>query len=380
MNFRRRIEGLQDRMLDLDLDLVVYGAGPNFQYLTGSLVEWRRGRDLTSPKNNVFITPEGDPVMTLDEGSKRHEDEAWIKDVRVLERKEDAREAIKGLVGDLVEEPGRVGVGEYLWGSTVLDLAVACKGAKFSKAGNLLNEIRMIKEEEEISRLRKVAQLTEEVMEEIIPKVDRGISQRQLALDVEMEGRERGARDVSFPSTAGYVKTGSEPTEGPFNYPPDKGLEQETSIAFDVGFVLDGYCSDWGRSMYFGRPDEDISEGYNALQNSVVETVDEMAPGSMRVCDIYPSIEEKLDDAGYGEFLRARLKTGSVGHQIGVEVHEEPRLRPGNYTSLQEGMVFCVEPKIWDNGRYYLRVEDMVLVTSRGAEFLTTYDRNHFTL
>lgn len=367
-------------MLDLDLDLVVYGAGPNFQYLTGSLVEWRRGRDLTSPKNNVFITPESEPVLTLNEGDENHAEESWINDIRIIERKEDARDAIKRTVKDLVEEPKKVGVGGYVWGSAVLDLAVACKGAKFSKADDLLNEFRMIKEEEEIAKLRKVAHLTEEVMSSIIPKIDEGITQRQLGLEIEMEGRERGARDVSFPSTGGFVKTGSEPTEGPFTYPKEKGLVPETSIAFDVGFVLDGYCSDWGRSMYFGRPEEDISEGYRELQNAVVETVDEMEPGSMRVCDIFPSIEEKLDDAGYGKFLRARLKTGSVGHQIGVEVHEAPWLKPENHTPLQEGMVFCVEPKIWDNGRYYLRVEDMVLVTSDGAEFLTNYDRDRFTI
>ena len=78
--------------------------------------------------------------------------------------------------------------------------------------------------------------------------------------------------------------------------------------------------------------------------------------------------------------MRARLKDGTVGHQIGVEVHENPWLKPQEKTRLTEGMVFCIEPKLWDKGRYYLRVEDMVQVNSDGAVSLTHYDREQFQI
>jgi Xaa-Pro aminopeptidase len=125
---------------------------------------------------------------------------------------------------------------------------------------------------------------------------------------------------------------------------------------------------------------EDIRKGYVALQSAVVKTVDKMYEGSMRVCDVFPIIEGFLDKDGYGDHLRARLSDGTVGHQIGVEVHENPWLKPDNMQELQEGMVMCLEPKLWKAGEYYLRVEDMVLIHKNRAEFLTNYDREQFQL
>jgi Xaa-Pro aminopeptidase len=217
-------------------------------------------------------------------------------------------------------------------------------------------------------------------MEKVIGEVEGGTTQRELRLVIEMVGRQAGAQDVSFPPTGGFVKSGSEPADEPFNFPQDSGLVAGTSIAFDVGFVMDGYCSDWGRSMYWGPVGENIRKGYVALQRAVVETVDKMHEGSMKVCDIFPSIEAFLDEDGYGDYLRARLPHGSVGHQIGVEVHEGPWLKPVNQHELQEGMVMCLEPKLWRAGEYYLRVEDMVLIHKDRAEFLTNYDREQFQL
>ena len=97
------------------------------------------------------------------------------------------------------------------------------------------------------------------------------------------------------------------------------------------------------------------------LQQSVIQTVDKMKESSMRVCDVFPSIEKELDRYGYGNYQRARLPTKSVGHNIGVEVHEPPWLNPENELVLQSNMVLAVEPKLWHAGEYYLRVEDIVL-------------------
>jgi Xaa-Pro aminopeptidase len=210
--------------------------------------------------------------------------------------------------------------------------------------------------------------------------LDSGVSQRELSLEIEMTGRELGASDISFPSTAGFMKTGTEQVNQPFTFPVHKGLEEDTSIAFDIGFVLNGYCSDWGRSMYFGNPEPDMKLAYEALQNSVVTTIEEIEPQVTAVSDIFPSIEAKLDAEGFGDYLRARLKNRTVGHQIGVEVHENPWLKPEEKTLLMEGMVLCIEPKLWKKGQYYLRVEDMVLITSDGAESLTHFDRTQFQI
>ncbi len=380
MDFERRLNGLQEKMEELDIDVAVYGSCQNFQYLTGLPIEWRRGTDLMNPQDNVFVPREGDPILTLSAASARKAEGCWIWDARALERGDEYKPVVEKVASDLNWDGGRVGLGDHVWGSTWIEVARAFSGAKFRSAEALMDHLRMIKEPAEIELLRKVGRLTDEVMEKFISGVHSGVTQRDLSLEIEMTGRKMGASDVSFTPTAGFVKAGSEVSDDPFTYPRDEGLVMGCSIAFDVGFVMDGYCSDWGRSFYWGQAGDEVKKGYVALQQAVVETVDKMHDGSMRVCDVFPSIEQALDREGYGDYLRARLKTGSVGHQIGVEVHEPPWLKPENDHTLQTNMVMCLEPKLWHAGEYYLRVEDMVLIKEDKAEFLTNFDRQLFQL
>ena len=202
---------------------------------------------------------------------------------------------------------------------------------------------------------------------------------RNTSLKIEHLGRGLGASDVSFPTTAGFCKSGSEPV-GVFNYEHDQTLESGTAIAFDIGFVLDGYCSDWGRSVYYGEPAEHIEKAYPALMTAVVETIDAMCGEVQRVNQVFDHIEMVCDREGYKDRLLERLPNRMVGHQIGVEVHEDPWLKPDQDQELVDGMVFCIEPKLWHKGEYYLRVEDMILIKNGKAESLTKYDREIFQL
>jgi Xaa-Pro aminopeptidase len=116
------------------------------------------------------------------------------------------------------------------------------------------------------------------------------------------------------------------------------------------------------------------------LHQGILETVDRMHDGSMRVCDLFPALEKTLDRLGYGEYLRARLPNRNLGHNIGVEVHEPPWLSPAYKEPLQENMVMALEPKVWRAGQYYLRVEDLVLIGPRKTDILTRFDRGLFQL
>ncbi len=379
-DFKRRLAKLQENMAKQDLDLVVYGSCQNFQYLTGLLFDWRHGIDLGSPANNVFVSRKGEPIVIVGEEWSKTASQGWIKDVRTLGEKDSLENLIKKALSDLNVKAGRVGIGDHVWGSPITELSKVLKKPVFLKAEHLLDSSRMIKDSGEIERLKKVATLTDQTVEAVIPYIKRGVTQKELRTEVEYQAKLLGASDVSFAPWVGFIKSGSEKTKDPTSYPIDKGLESKTSIAFDVGFVLDGYCSDFGRSLYFGPSENKVKKGYEALQQSVVETVDKMKAGSMRVCDIFPAIEKTLDRLGYGDYLRARLPSKSVGHNIGVEVHEPPWLDPKNEDLLQSNMVIAVEPKLWHAGEYYFRVEDIVLIGSKKAEFLTQFNRGLFQL
>jgi len=378
MDFKRRLTGLQAKMTEQGLDLVVYGGSPDLQYLTGINLEWRRGRDLLYPQDNVFVPRNGEPVLTLNPENQNHTQKTWIKDIRVAEKTQPYGDIVKKIVADLGVKPGRVAIGDFCWGSTSLEVAKACAGSRFRVAEGLLDSIRMIKEPEELAKLKKAAEVTESVIGLITPRIVEGLTQRNLQIMMEMMGKGLGATDASFPPTSGYLKTGTIPADDPFIYPKEAGLVKGTSIAFDFGLVVDGYCSDWGRSLYYGQPRPDILHAYQALQLAVVQAGDTVGSEITRLCDFYPFIERTLDKLGYGDYLRNRLKTGVVGHQIGVEVHEDPWLKPDVTQPLVDGMVFCLEPKLWSKGEYYLRVEDMILIRNSKAEFLTTYSRDQF--
>jgi Xaa-Pro dipeptidase len=378
MDFRRRLTGLQAKMEEQGLDLVIYGGSPDLQYLTGVNLEWRRGRDLLNPQDNVFVPRQGEPILTLNPENQSHAQATWIKDIRVAEKTQPYGELVKKIVADLGVKPGRVAIGDFCWGSTSLDVAKACAGSRFRVGEGLLDQLRMIKEPEEVAKLKKAAEVTEAVMALISPRIVEGLTQRNLQIMLEMMGRGLGATDVSFPPTSGYLKTGTIPADDPFIYPREAGLAKGTSIAFDFGLVVDGYCSDWGRSLYYGQPRTDILQAYQSLHLSVVQAGDAVGGEITRLCDFYSYMERVLDKQGYGNYLRNRLKTGTVGHQIGVEVHEDPWLKPDVTQPLVDGMVFCIEPKLWNKGEYYLRVEDMILIRNGKAEFLTNYSREQF--
>ncbi len=375
-DYRKRLERLQADMDERNLDLLVLGASPDFQYVTGINVNWRSGRDLSYAADSVFVPREGEPVVMVGIGNSGKVKDSWIRDCRSLGFFEDMRPRVKEIMGGF--DAKKIGIGEYTWGTLVLAVAANAE-AKFQSAEGILDKQRMIKDSTEITKLRNVAKLTEEVMSQVIDELDEGISMHELTCKIRNLGRLKGATDISFPPTGGFCKSGSEPV-GVFNYEPDQPLELGTAIAFDIGFVMDGYCSDWGRSLYLGEPAEHIEKAYPALMTAIVETIDEMGGEIQRTDQIFDHIEKVCDREGYGDRLRERLPQRMVGHQIGVEVHEDPWLRPDQKQELVDGMVFCIEPKLWHKGEYYLRVEDMVLIKKGKAESLTTYDRELFQL
>jgi Xaa-Pro aminopeptidase len=377
-DYKERLNQLQMIMENKDLDLVVYGASPDFQYLTGTFVEWRKHRDLNYPADSIFVPRDGEPIILAGHGNYSKIEECWINEKRILGRDNDISLTVKQIIADL-DHPKIIGVGEYTWGSLVLALINQSTVATLKSAEGLMDGLRMLKDSSEISKLRHVAKLTDDVMDKVIDEIDDSSTMRELNLKIEHLGRSMGANDVSFPTTAGFCKSGTAPI-GVFNYKLDQKLETSSSIAFDVGFVLDGYCGDWGRSMYYGNPEEHIDKAYTALMMAVVETIDAMGDEVLHVNQVFDYIEMVCDREGYKNRLLERLPDRRVGHQIGIEVHEDPWLKPNEGQELVDNMVFCIEPKLWHKGEYYLRIEDMILMKNGKAESLTKYDREIFQL
>ncbi len=384
MDYPRRIMGLQRVMEQQGIDLVMYGSCPNFQYITGIPVDWRQARDLQPAGDVVLVPSDGDPILISSGNKEAHG--CPIPSILPYDRSAGYRGMFSSLIKDLCVDARKLALGAYLPVPAVTAAMQVMRVPELCDGSHLLDDLRMIKEPEEVELLRKVAHLTDEVMVSVIERIREGVSQLDLMLEMEARARRMGASDVAFSPLACFVQSDAPVLKGSdgvqvSNVPIKQGLTSDTAITFDVGFVMDGYCSDWGRSVYWGTPPENTKKAHVALREAVVETVEELHDGGCRACDIYPAIEERLDQRGFGDQMRLRLAPGrTVGHQIGTEVHESPWLKPESEQTLQAGMVMCIEPKLWAPGKHYLRQEEMVHITKTGAEFLTQFDRQLFEL
>ena len=247
MDYARRLTALQDAMREHDADLAVYGTCQNYLYLTGIPVDWRAAPDSLPAGCDVFVPREGKAVATAPGPIEVPES----CEVRSPDAGQSYESLVRGILSDLQLKPRKVGLGANLPGPSTLAVVAAASGAEFCDASRWLDRVRMIKEPEEIERLRRVARLTDEVMEKVVSGISNGISQNELALQIEMEARRRGATNMSFAPFAGFMKHGAGASEHIANVPPDQGLSPNTAICFDIGFVLNGYASDWGRSVYW---------------------------------------------------------------------------------------------------------------------------------
>lgn len=375
MDFRARLGRLHTALLETDLDGLVYGIGPSLFYFTGLPVSWTRESEPTEPDCLLVVTRDGGPRVLVSEavagaarqGAGAEHDVAASPD------------ELAGLLARCLKG-SRIGISRKADAYLRRLVEKALPGAECVDAEDVGAALRVIKDHDEIAILRRVVALTDRVMEQVAGHIRPGITQTQLSALIRKTGLAGGAQDVSFPGVGLFVKSGTEPGPDPFVYPKEKDLVAGTSVAFDFGFVLDGYCSDFGRSFYCGPAPAHISGAYGALQESQCVLISKMGPGRLALGELFGVLEAALDERGYGDRLRARLPEGNLGHQIGVDLHENPWLRRGCDVMLQPGMVMAIEPKVWLPGEYYLRVEDIVLITEQGAESLTRYDRELFEL
>lgn len=382
---KNRIEQLQIRLKNAQLDCAIFTIGASMQYLLDdpSLCYHRTGYSKMSHGKGYFSGMHL-PTRLLVIPTQQS---AFI----LCHPQEEERSSSYGLpvyAGFWSHYP-------YTWrkhckGNRIALGADAFEGMKelflhFDRSLNIVpgehlcDDMRMIKDENEIKALRKAAALTDKVMEATLPLLVEGSTPMDVEAFMQQEGFRGGATDVSFPAACIYTRPGHPSAKERIGYPKNLPMQRPTGIAFDFGFVVDGYCSDYGRSFYRGQAPKKIADAYAALQKGQQEMVKRLKPGVHRVSDVDRFIREVVTEEGFGDRM-LYADTGICGHQIGIDVHEDPWLLNTETTLLTPGMVFCAEPKIWFPDECYMRVEDMILITESGAEFLTTFSRTLYQL
>lgn len=388
----RRIERLQSLLQNDGVDGVLYATSSNMQYLLGDApFRWQRtpdtggppfhtstesGHFLNHPDCVLYVPADGEPMLVATYERAKDMEQVAIRLSVKMERCYYVMipEALRGYV-----RGKRIAYGESCGGYLRRTIAGISPGVEMIDGERYCEQLRKIKDEGEIETLRKAAAFTDQAMAEIVPSIRPGVTPRDiegLLVDV---ARKHDLEDLSFPPACICVRSGAAGSEQLFGYPPEEPIQEGTAVTFDFGYVVDGYCSDFGRAFYCGPVEKSVADAYKALQEAQCHLLETIRPG-LRMDMAYRTLYDVLEKRGWGKYLRNYDGTGVMGHQIGIDVHERPWLYDKAEDVFEAGMVMCIEPKLWIPGKAYLRVEDMVLLTDKGCESLTKFDRELFEL
>ncbi len=224
-----------------------------------------------------------------------------------------------------------------------------------------LNSIRAVKDAEEISCMRRAAELAGRVLEAVASKIRPGVPERDVALEIDFGSARAGAERMAFET---IVASGANAAL-PHAKPGLKNLEQGDLIVIDYGVVVDGYCSDETCTFCLGYADEKKREAYAAVKEAHDRALEAVRAGV--TCSSIDRVARSVLER-YG--LDALFSHGA-GHGVGLEVHEAPRVSAKSDAVLTEGMVITIEPGVYIPGQWGIRIEDTVLVRDAGCEVLT---------
>jgi len=231
----------------------------------------------------------------------------------------------------------------------------------FVPATGLVEQLRAVKDEEEVARIRGAGRITGEVFEKVLGGVRPGVSESELGAEIEYLIRKKGGEGVAFET---IVASGPRAAL-PHARASCKLLKENEFVIFDLGAILAGYAADMTRTVYLGEPSRRVRSLYNAVVEAQANAVRSALPG-VRAGDVDAVARRSLAGRGLARFF-----THSAGHGVGMDAHEMPRLARGEKARLQVGQVVAVEPGIYLEGLGGIRVEDTILVGPTGPEVLT---------
>lgn len=226
---------------------------------------------------------------------------------------------------------------------------------------DMLNRLRTIKDEDEIKEIEKAAQIADKAFEYICSVIKPGITEWEVALELEHFMKKKGASGTSFESIVASGKRSSLP----HGVASHKVIEDGDFVTLDFGCVYNGYCSDMTRTVVVGSATDKQKDIYNTVLEAQKEALKHIKPG-VTGYNVDKIARDIIKEKGYGDYFGHGL-----GHGVGLEVHEEPRLSPLGKETLCRNMVVTDEPGIYLPDFGGVRIEDLVVVTEEGCKVLS---------
>lgn len=264
----------------------------------------------------------------------------------------------KSGVTALYIECDSVTLGKYNALSRELEPITVSSDGKFDR---LLREMRSVKTEAELALIKKAQELTDKTFDYITERIAIGRTEREIMLDMEFFMRRLGSDGVSFD----FIVVSGKNSSLPHGVPTDKKIEYGDFITMDFGAVVGGYRSDMTRTVALGGVSDEQRLVYNTVLTAQLAAIKKIRSGA--VCsEIDKTARDIIDGAGYKNCFGHAL-----GHSVGIEIHENPNFSPRCGTVLKSGTVMTVEPGIYIENKFGVRIEDMVFVTDGGCVDIT---------
>jgi Xaa-Pro aminopeptidase len=235
---------------------------------------------------------------------------------------------------------------------------------------SVVERSRMIKDEEELGRIRAAVKLGASLFDRALEVLRPGVKESEVAAEMEYSARRAGAEEMSFPT---IIASGAR-SALPHGRASEQSIPAGGFVVCDFGVILGGYCSDQTRTVWIGPVPGEARQTYEAVREAQQAAIDAVRPGS-RVGDVDAAARKVLRKAGL-----ARYFTHSTGHGVGLEIHEAPRVATGQQEVLRPGMVITIEPGVYFPGKWGVRIEDMVAVNQGGCEVLTPTSKDFLAI
>jgi Xaa-Pro aminopeptidase len=353
MNFEARQAKLREHFTTTRFDALLISHLPNIRYLCG----------FTGSAGVLLVEAAGSTFFT----DVRYDTQARaeVKSAKVII----ARKSVLEALGDFLSG-GRRRARGWTLGLEAEHLTVAEKkrlmkvrppGMTLKDAPPIVERARMVKDEDEVQRIREAVALGAKVFDRGLEVLHPGIKEVEVAAEMELAARRGGAEEMSFPT---IIASGAR-SALPHGRASAQVIATGAFVVCDFGVILSGYCSDQTRTVWVGKVSDEARRAYEAVLGAQQAAISAVQPG-IAVGEVDAAARNSLLAAGLGKFF-----THSTGHGVGLEIHESPRVAAGQREVLHPGMVITIEPGVYFPGKWGVRIEDIVVVTGGGCEVLT---------
>jgi Xaa-Pro aminopeptidase len=382
MDYEARLERVREEMRKRDLSLMYLRRGANLWYLSGikpsgpSLTDHNTYGDYVQ---GAYIGVDGDftlvgPRMGAAAWEKQAEGKPWVKEVRIIDESERPINVMKQILTSFNQRGKHLCLEERAWAQTTLLFRKLLPYSKMSNANEIIEPMRMIKDKDEITIMKEAGKITDKVYGKVIEYLKIGQKEIDVANEIDYQFKKHGAEQNSF-VTGIRFRSPNHPWDLSGSRTSTRKIEEGDTITFDFGCVYQGYCSDFGRTVFVGDPPAKVREIHDLVMEAQARAIEKMIDGQITAQQLDSVARGIIERAGYGENFVHRL-----GHGIGVTVHEPPFLYIPDDTLLKTSMTFTIEPSILLFGEWSARVEDVVMVTKNGGVPFSNYHKELTTI